>query len=335
MKQAPHSVPALLGCAAAFVLEKEYQKAIDHYDTVQGLDPKNSKARAGCVSVLTERALNVAKAGDYDQAAKDLAKALRLDSKNDRALEVWASILFAKREFDQAFIYCNRALTILKNSEVPLRVRGAIHSERGEYDKALVDLDAAIKMKPSVFSHLKRAMVYLTLNRLDEAARDCAEILKLDPDNVTAQAIQAKALIEKNELASAEKLLKSGFKKEPDNLFVLASYGELHLKKKDLKNALKQFELYVAAYKQLQTQNKIGEKEKKQCYQVLLKVAQAHIALNAFQNAFNVYGQAIALNPKWKEAYQHRGNLHRQVGDNKKAMDDFQAALALEAPPKT
>ena len=61
----------------------------------------------------------------------------------------------------------------------------------------------------------------------------------------------------------------------------------------------------------------------------LFKQGNIHLTKNEFDRAIEAYTQAIALNPDFAEAFNHRGMAYGNKGEFDRAIPDFNQAIAL------
>ena len=63
-----------------------------------------------------------------------------------------------------------------------LNNRGNVYIRKGEYEKALADLNEAIRLNPKyVYGYKSRAFLYERMGDKDRAAADRAKVKELDP----------------------------------------------------------------------------------------------------------------------------------------------------------
>ncbi len=81
---------------------------------------------------------------------------------------------------------------------------GVVHMEKGEYPKAIKDLNAAIKIDPKLFAaYNNRALCWLASQDLDRAQADLDKVVELDPNNVRAYVNRGATFAKKKEWDNA------------------------------------------------------------------------------------------------------------------------------------
>ncbi|KAL0673060.1 hypothetical protein Bca4012_001041 [Brassica carinata] len=107
--------------------------------------------------------------------------------------------LFQRRDYDNAMLKYKEAINVLPENHVEIsHIRSNMascymHSDPGEYAKAIHECDLALTITPDYTKALlKRARCYEALNKLDLALRDVCLVSELDPNNPMASEIAVK-----------------------------------------------------------------------------------------------------------------------------------------------
>ncbi len=130
-----------------------------------------------------------AKVKESDAALTDLSWVIERDPDHFAALATRARILADRGEIDRALVDLDRGFSTspYKVSPALLTLRGWCHAERGVRDRAIDDYSAAILKDPSwLEARWYRAQCYLELDRTEKAREDIEEILRLRPDDLKA-----------------------------------------------------------------------------------------------------------------------------------------------------
>lgn len=331
----PESFRARVGCGMACYQEKKWDEAIFYFDQALRSKPRDNNACANIVSALVERAKECITQPN-DKAERDLLRALNYDSNNIKVLGMIASIYFSKDRFDEAFSMASRAIAMRPEHAPCLRLRGACYAALGKEhcEKAEKDLSASLRAQSHPFAFIHRAHLYIAMNRLEDALKDCNTLLdgcdkklKDDPGKIEGLKIRAKiSLLQKN-LKQAEKDLKECKKDDPA---VLALWGELYLQKNNLKEALKHLTESIEIYNKWKAQKLLREKDLSDFYDALLLRAEVHHQMDSVTSAVDDYQQAMALFPEKSRAYQLRGDFYKKRKDEAKAQADYKKVGELE-----
>lgn len=160
--------------ARSFVARENYAAAIKSFDQVIALQPQFAKA-------IAERGFAREAIGDFTGAMADHDAVLRLtpDRPNAWSHACWIRALQGL-DLDQALIYCDKAVQ-LKASIDPLDSRGFVRFRRGEFDLALTDYNAALRLFPRSASTLfMRGIVKRRMGDVAAGDTDIARALKID-----------------------------------------------------------------------------------------------------------------------------------------------------------
>jgi tetratricopeptide (TPR) repeat protein len=133
--------------------------------------------------VIAERAFAREAAGDLAGAMIDHDAVLRLtpDRPNAWSHAGWIRALRGV-DLDQALAYCDQAVDLEAGID-PLDSRGFVHFRRGEFDLALADYDAALRLSPRSASTLyMRGLVKQRAGDPAGGGADLKRALKMDPD---------------------------------------------------------------------------------------------------------------------------------------------------------
>ncbi|SFI92614.1 tetratricopeptide repeat protein [Caulobacter sp. UNC279MFTsu5.1] len=161
--------------ARALVARRDYPAAIAAFDEVIALQPQFARA-------IAERAFAREAAGDLAGATSDHDAVLRLtpDSANAWSHAGWIRALRGV-ELDQALACSDKAVGLEPTID-PLDTRGFVHFRRGEFELALADYDAALRLAPRSATTLYiRGLVKRRLGDPTAGAADIERALKLDP----------------------------------------------------------------------------------------------------------------------------------------------------------
>ena len=191
---------------------RNYEKAIEFFDTALTHDPKNEdalqsktaslralrrfdeaeKAADGALKVLPDSVVLLNERGfvefdrrNYEKAIEFFEAALIRDPKNEDALKSKTTSLRALQRFDEAEKAADGALKVLPDSVVLLNERGFVEFDRRNYEKAIEFLDTALIRDPKNEDALKSKTTSLrALQRFDEAEKAADGALKVLPDSV-------------------------------------------------------------------------------------------------------------------------------------------------------
>jgi len=202
--------------------------------------------------------------------------------------------------------------------------RGRLRAGKGEYDKALPDLNAAIRLQPSADAFAHRGYVFQKQHQLDDALSDFNQSLRLDGNNYLALFLRGLLLGDIGNFKAALGDLDAALTQQPDNREALQARGQVHVlraqkdeatRKDELEDALKDFEHSI----QLDPKDPNGHTGR----------GGVNYLKGDFKEAVEDYTQAVELLPNDPQPLAQRGYAYAGLQQLDKAMADFNAALKL------
>jgi len=120
-----------------------YEKAIEKHSQEILLNPNDAR-------LYYNRGFFYNKKGDYDRAIEDYDQAIKLEPNYDKAYNgrAWIYAYHLKTNYDGALSDVNQAIRITPNEAVFLDTRGWVYLGIGDYEKALEDFEAALRIDP-------------------------------------------------------------------------------------------------------------------------------------------------------------------------------------------
>ncbi len=145
-------------------------------------------------------------AHDTTKAVEALRQAILLDSQNVSLYVDFAAISSAHQSFDVGINVVNEGINLLPKAAALFFARGVLYVQRGEYDKAQTDFEAAYDLDPSQsLSVAAQGLAAVQQNDLDHALAGVQEKLAHKPNDPILLYLQADVLAQKGaEPGSAE-----------------------------------------------------------------------------------------------------------------------------------
>jgi tetratricopeptide (TPR) repeat protein len=152
----------------------QYERAIQDYDAAIRLDPSSVKA-------FNDRCSANMDVGRYDQALSDCNAALRIDPKHANIYNNRCYLRAILGDTTQAIAGCDKSLE-LANDPCTLDSRGYAYLRSCNFDRAIADYDAALKVDGKIGTSLYgRAVAYAAKGDRTRAATDLAAARALNP----------------------------------------------------------------------------------------------------------------------------------------------------------
>jgi arylsulfatase A-like enzyme/Tfp pilus assembly protein PilF len=188
-----------------------------------------------------------------------------------------------------------------------------------EYDKALSLLDQVISDDPGIMEARQvRANIYLQLDRAEEAAEECKEALKIDPEYNAAIFTLAQAYKKLKRYDEAVAGFERALQLDPRDAKPHVNLGELYLDRKDFDKAIFHLEKAISVDPEHSSQahNLLGATllEKKMPEQ-----AEKELLL------------ALEMRPRIPDAHYNLGLVYEEKGDLKRAMEEYKKEIEIHS----
>ncbi len=194
-------------------------------------------------------------------------------------------------------------------------IRGGAYRAKGDFDRAIADLDKAVQLDPrSALSRMERAAIYHAKADLDRAIADYDRALQLDKNSVTAHAGRAKAYRGKGDFDRALADFEEAVRLDPKSSSLHVDRGAVYQTKGDLDQAITDYDeaieldpIYAPAF---------------------LERAKAYRDKHDFERARQDLEAALKLDPQLASANEALDELNRLIAKNATP-----PAAATQTPP--
>jgi tetratricopeptide (TPR) repeat protein len=219
--------------------------------------------------------------------------------------------------YDKALADINTAIKLDEASYNAYRLRGNIYSDMGDYDRAIADFNQALKLNPnSDGAYNARGLAYAGKKDYDRAIADYNQALRIDPDYALAYVNRSGAYWGKGDNDRAIADCHQALRIDPDNALAYNNRGIAYANKKDYDRAIADYNqaLRIDPDYALAYYNRGVEYANKKDY----------------DRAIADYNQALRIDPDYSLAYNGRGSAYWNKGDKTRARADWRKALELD-----
>lgn len=187
--------------AHLFVRRHASRRGVAFFDRVAAANALPSRA---LVLVLTEAGKDALRAGRHDEAAQDLARALRLDGRNREALQRLGLAYRQSGRLDETEETWKRYARTFPGSVDPHNLLASLYLDRQDYSKALAESQASLAIEPG-HKGAKAAVVraLFGMSRIREGRRVAEDLASRHPADANAQRLLAQALTTSREFGAA------------------------------------------------------------------------------------------------------------------------------------
>ncbi|MBU6452216.1 MAG: tetratricopeptide repeat protein [Cyanobacteria bacterium REEB67] len=184
LKLAPHSDDLLMGRAAAKYKKGDFAAAIVDYQAVAALSPASRYSSDAAFGVaLSQKSLR-----QFTAATKTLHTLMARDGSYIKAYQLQGDIYLSDSNSEAAIDAYTQGLRRNPLSSVLHYDRGVAYLKRNMKDPAFDDMTRAVQLdEGNLGLLLKHANLARKLNKLEAADADALEILRLEPENASAQ----------------------------------------------------------------------------------------------------------------------------------------------------
>ena len=186
-----------------------------------------------------------------------------------------------------------------------------------EFDRALGLLDQVIGEDPGIMEARQvRANIYLQLDRAEEAAEECKEALKIDPEYSAAIFTLAQAYKKLKKYDEAVAGFERAIELDPRDPKPHVNLGELYLDTKDLDKAIVHFEAAIS----------IDPEHSSMAHNLL---GAALLDQKNLVRAEESLLKALELRPRIPDAHYNLGLLYEEKGDLNRAMEEYKKEIEI------
>ncbi|XP_034128485.1 mitochondrial import receptor subunit TOM70 [Drosophila guanche] len=271
---------------------------------------------------------------------------------------------FREEKFDEIIPACTEEIESSESESQykveALLLRGTIHLLCGTYTESEQDFDAIIGNADAddtirAYAYLKRASLFMQVNKREEALADFEAAEKLKPDNADVYHQRAQILLLLDSIEPALEQFEKAIRLAPNHAiaYVQKCYTEYRLALisnyqlrlegvvRKLEQAIEQFPTCVECYSMLAQvmADQQNFQQAQQYYDKAMKLAPTNASLLVHQavmtlqwrgdvdSAINTLNKAIELDPKCEQAYETLGTVEVQRANLKHAVELFEQAI--------
>ena len=166
--------------------DKNYSEAFNKFKKILEIEPKNFEAQLSLASVLKEQ-------GKTDKAIQEFENAIDLNKEDPRSYRSLGELFEQKQESDKIVLYYKKYLEVSpkapdfnKINQLVKNMEAQLHPPVKQ-DKPAPEPTVAKKEKVDLSSKLNLGIKAFDTERFDQCVKQMEEVLKLDPENTTAQ----------------------------------------------------------------------------------------------------------------------------------------------------
>ena len=219
-------------------------------------------------------------------------------------------------QFTEALASFDRAIALQANQPVFHHARGRTRQQLGDLQGALADFNIAIERKPQATVFEDRGEVHRGLGNHNKAIQDCDRAIELNPKLINAYFRRGLTYAELGNLELALVNYIETIELDPQHIQAYIQRSWIHFRKED----------YTRAKRDCQSAISLDE----HCFWAHYVLGIVNSLLGLKNNSLTNFTKAIELAPNYVSARYHRGLLHQELGNQIKAMADFEQARSVQ-----
>ncbi len=299
-----------------FLGTRQPEDAIREYQEGIAKDPKQKATylKHEVQAYLAEGKPNLA-SDTNEQILKD-------NPKDADAQELEATFMLDKGSVDKAMQELQSVATASPSNFLAHFNLGRAHYLRGEYEQARQEFARSAQLRPDYIpARLALTQVAMVQGDNEQALRNAEDVLKVAPNSIQGQIMEASALESLGRMSEAENILTAVLSRNPNQPEALLEMGVLRLNEKKYKDAEQTFAKAWAA----QPGNLRG----------LLGESTAYRLDGQTAKSIQVVSDEAAKNPSRVDLQVELGNVQMSAGQLDAAIQTFNSALAKLNDPRS
>lgn len=220
--------------------------------------------------------------------------------------------------------YATRPEDISPDDALALARRGEASAARGDYERALEDLNRACELEPRNEAHfLARARVHLSMRQFAKAQADLDEALRLHPALDEALALRASLRVSKGEREGALADLRALDAGLPPSSHLRAGMADVYARLELAPEALRQWELWMPSHR---SDFSMARVLNNRCWLRVRLALDLKMALDDCKESVSLDGGAVS-------ARDSLGWAYLRLDDASRALKAFDAAIEIKPLP--
>jgi tetratricopeptide (TPR) repeat protein len=340
--QRPAFEAAWLALAALYETQKKYEEAVSVYRRYLEMNPARIGVRVKIADLLI-------KANKQAEAEKEFQDVLKIDPSNREVRTALGLLYLDLRRFDAAFVQFSSLLETLPGDDKlryllanTLEQKGDGHAARVEYQK----ISSAFELYANAQIHA--AMILKKEGRLDDAIGVMTRAIQEKNDQFVLYLYLSSLYEDKKDMATAEKTVREGLGRFPQNTDLYYVLGTLQEKTNRFEESIQSMEKVLEIDpKHADALNFIGysyadrgihlEKAEQLIVQalkikpdngyILDSLGWVHFKQNKFDSSLTHLKRALELVPDDASIIEHLGDVYLKIGQDKEALEYYRKAV--------
>jgi tetratricopeptide (TPR) repeat protein len=254
--------------------------------------------------------------GRFDEASRDIERALTLDPNYSDAFALQAVIAVAQNEKDKANDLARRAVTADPNSAAALIALSYTQQAHFDLEGALSSLQRAVQMSPdNALAWARLAEMWLSFGELGDALEAAKKAVALDPNLSRTQMVLGFAFLTRVDTAEAKKAFTRAIELDQSDALARLGLGLAIIRDGDLEDGRREIEIAVS----LDPDNAL----------IRSYLGKGYYEEKRDKQAGEQYEMSKQLDPKDPTAYFYDAIRKQTTNRPVEALEDMQKAIEL------
>jgi len=224
---------------------------------------------------------------------------------------------YMQKQYEAAIIDLNAALRIKPDYVEAYNGRGIMKAELGQYKSAIADFDEALRLKPDLAdAYYLRGLSKQNLRQYESAISDYDTVLHINPDDAEAYVNRGNTKLSLGRYEAAISDYNAALRIKPN--FALAYYNRGNAKDK-----LGQYRAAISDYDNALRINPADA-------ETYVNRGYAKLALGQYTDVISDCDAALRIKPNSANAYKNRGIAKSYLGQYEAAISDYDEALRIK-----
>lgn len=235
--------------------------------------------------------------------------------KSDNALLQKAMNLRKERKYEEALEVYKQLCEQSPYNSIAFQEKGAVLASLNKYKEAITAENRAIRLNPTLhLAHIYKGMIYCNKKRNLDAHNEFSKALKLKPQSYVVHMRLGLVSNQLKRLDEAEKMYRKASKLKPKRSAPHLALSSVYVKQGKVGLAVDEAKQAIKLEPNAINYNNLGA---------------IYAIVNKLEEAEGLLSKAIALNPKFTDAYITLGRVQTLKGEYQKATQNYQMAREL------
>ncbi len=255
--------------------------------------------------------------GDFDDALKHCAEALKINPYNAGAYDDMGIILTDRGEVSKAISYYSKAIQIDSNYVDPYINLGNAFITQDNNIEAVKQFSKVIEIEPEcVLAYIKMSEALTKLGRLNEAIHQYHKVLQIKPDSIAAHYNLGIALISQGKINESIDQFKKVLGIQPGNVRAQKALSYLLAKRNKIEESV------AGLNKELENEsNKLG---------LFVKLGDIYQSGGDLGKAAENYERVVSIEPLNIHALNRLSRIYSDWGEYEKALDAMEKVIKVQ-----